>query len=109
MRKRARTAPPERDLRRGRPSERLDPKAKHRRAGKLAETAGLLHQADRRRHRGGTWSNKRSSRIDRARCESANSKRKRGDERDALRRKHVAIDEEAAKRQASESRRDIDP
>src|SRR5882724_7245702 len=78
-----------------RPAKRLDPKAEHGRAGKLAEAAGLLQQADGGRHGGCVWGCVRGCRIERAWCKAADSERKRGDERDALRRKRVAINGKA--------------
>ena len=79
------------DGRRVMPAEMLDPQAKHNRAGKLAETASLLQQSDGRRQHGRAWGGMRSCRIECAGRKTADSERQRGDERDALRRKHVAI------------------
>ena len=73
------------------PAGVLDPQAEQRRAGKLTETAGLLHQPDGGRQCRGGWRRMRGRRIDCAWRKTAHSKCKRGDERDALRRKQVAI------------------
>ena len=83
------------DGRRGLPAEVIDPQAERHRAGELAETAGLLHQSDGRRHRRRARGGVRRCRIDRAGRKTADSERQRGDERDPLRRKHAAIDGEA--------------
>src|SRR5882724_1090313 len=81
--------------RRGLPAEVLNPQAEQRRAGKLTETAGLLHEPDGGRHGRGGRRRMRSRRIDCAWRKTAHSERKCCDERDALRRKQMAINGKA--------------
>jgi hypothetical protein len=63
------------DGRNGMPAKVLDPQAERGRAGKLTETAGLLHEPDGRRHRRRRWGRVRSRRIDCAWRKTTDSER----------------------------------
>ena len=63
------------------PAEVLNPQPKHGRPGELAEVAGLLQQADRRRHCAWIWRRLRGGSVKRAGRKPADAERQRRNQR----------------------------